>query len=133
MNFNNPNPQFDPNANTQPFSPAGSAARVAPTPLPQQPVRRRSCMAGCAPLSILALLLVVALAGYFFFPLRTNVLLLGADRTEGSEAYGRTDTIILTTVIPLQPYVGMLSIPRDLWVPIPGHGENRINTAHFYA
>ena len=31
------------------------------------------------------------------------------------------------------PYVGMLSIPRDLWVNIPGVGENRINTAHFFA
>ena len=27
----------------------------------------------------------------------------------------------------------MLSIPRDLWVTIPGVGENRINTAHFFA
>jgi LCP family protein required for cell wall assembly len=27
----------------------------------------------------------------------------------------------------------MLSIPRDLWLPIPGVGENRINTAHFFA
>jgi LCP family protein required for cell wall assembly len=26
----------------------------------------------------------------------------------------------------------MLSIPRDLWVSIPGHSEGRINTAHFY-
>jgi LCP family protein required for cell wall assembly len=25
---------------------------------------------------------------------------------------------------------GVLSIPRDLWVPIPGYTENRINTAH---
>ncbi len=41
--------------------------------------------------------------------------------------------MILTTVVPPQPYVGMLSIPRDLWVSIPGNGENRINTAHFFA
>ena len=41
--------------------------------------------------------------------------------------------MILTTVVPPQPYVGMLSIPRDLWVSIPGFGENRINTAHFFA
>src|SRR5206468_1045302 len=26
--------------------------------------------------------------------------------------------------------VGMLSIPRDLWVTIPGYGENRINAAY---
>jgi len=32
---------------------------------------------------------------------------------------------------PLQGSVGMLSIPRDLWVTIPGYGENRINTAHY--
>jgi LCP family protein required for cell wall assembly len=37
------------------------------------------------------------------------------------------------TVIPNEPYIGMLSIPRDLWVTIPGIGENRINTAHFFA
>ena len=41
--------------------------------------------------------------------------------------------MILTTFIPLDPYVGMLSIPRDLWVAVPGVGENRINTAHFFA
>ena len=81
----------------------------------------------------MGLLIIAGLAVYFFFPLRSNVLPLGADRTEGSEAYGRTDTMILSTIVPLKPYVGMLSIPRDLWVPIPGHGENRINTAHFFA
>ncbi len=27
---------------------------------------------------------------------------------------------------------GMLSIPRDLWVEIPGFGFNRINTAYTY-
>jgi LCP family protein required for cell wall assembly len=41
--------------------------------------------------------------------------------------------MVLTTVIPTRPYVGMLSIPRDLWVTIPGVGENRINAAHFFA
>jgi LCP family protein required for cell wall assembly len=40
---------------------------------------------------------------------------------------------MLTTVVPLKPYVGILSIPRDLWVTIPDVGENRINTAHFFA
>jgi polyisoprenyl-teichoic acid--peptidoglycan teichoic acid transferase len=133
MTFNNRNPRFDPNANTQPFSPLGAAAPVPPKTNPQNPARRRSCLSGCAPLFVLGLLLVGAVAVYFLFPLRTNVLLLGADRTEGSEIYGRTDTIILTTVIPLKPYVGMLSIPRDLWVPVPGHGENRINTANYFA
>ena len=62
-----------------------------------------------------------------------GALLLGLDRApEGSDA-SRTDTMILMAVNPLQPRVTMLSIPRDLWVSIPNVGENRINTAHFFA
>jgi LCP family protein required for cell wall assembly len=70
---------------------------------------------------------------YFLAPLRTNILLLGTDDSPDRSAVGRTDTIILTTVVPTRPYVGMLSIPRDLWVQIPGVGEQRINTAYFFA
>jgi LCP family protein required for cell wall assembly len=70
---------------------------------------------------------------YFFAPLRTNILLLGTDDSPERGAVGRTDTIILATVVPLKPYIGMLSIPRDLWVNVPGVGEQRINTAYFFA
>ena len=70
---------------------------------------------------------------YFLAPIRTNLLLLGVDDSPERGALGRTDTMILTTVVPLEPYVGMLSIPRDLWVNVPGVGEQRINTAYFYA
>src|SRR5688572_33478525 len=70
---------------------------------------------------------------YFFAPLRTNILLLGTDDSPERGSVGRTDTIILATVVPLKPYVGMLSIPRDLWVTVPGVGEQRINTAYFFA
>ena len=42
-------------------------------------------------------------------------------------------TIILTTLVPLRPDVGMLSVPRDLWVNVTGVGEQRINTAYFFA
>jgi polyisoprenyl-teichoic acid--peptidoglycan teichoic acid transferase len=66
-------------------------------------------------------------------PGRTNVLLIGIDARPKEGNLGRTDTMILTTFLPLQPYVGVLSIPRDLWVKVPGYGENRINTAHFFA
>lgn len=70
---------------------------------------------------------------YFLAPFRTNILLLGTDDSPDRGALGRTDTIILTTIVPLKPYVGMLSIPRDLWVTIPNVGEQRINTAYFFA
>lgn len=78
-------------------------------------------------------MLLAVLLGYFFAPLRTNILLLGTDDSPERGAVGRTDTIILTTIVPTRPYVGMLSIPRDLWVNVPGVGEQRINTAYFFA
>ena len=106
-------------------------------PPPPPPPRRRlsgccSCLTGLV-VGLAALLVVLAL--YFLAPLRTNFLLLGIDRVPEGTALGRTDTIILVSVNPLLPTVKMLSIPRDLWVPISveGVGENRINTAHFYA
>jgi len=70
---------------------------------------------------------------YFLAPLRTNILFLGTDDSPERGSVGRTDTIILATLIPTRPYIGILSIPRDLWVNIPGVGEQRINTAYFFA
>lgn len=61
------------------------------------------------------------------------MLVLGVDDSLDRGALGRTDTIILVTVVPLVPYVGLLGIPRDLWVTVPNVGEERINTAYFYA
>ena len=95
--------------------------------------RRRGCGCSCGLIS-LALLGFVFLAGvYFLAPIRTNILLLGIDYTPPENVVGRSDTIIVTTFVPFKPYIGILSIPRDLWVNIPGVGENRINTAHFFA
>jgi LCP family protein required for cell wall assembly len=63
---------------------------------------------------------------------RTNILLLGIDR-RGKQGWGyRTDTIIIVTVDEANRTAGMLSIPRDLQVPIPGNGEDRINTANVW-
>ena len=50
-----------------------------------------------------------------------------------NNARGKGDTIILATVNPADSYVGLLSIPRDLWVRLPDGSDNRINTAHFFA
>lgn len=63
---------------------------------------------------------------------RINILLLGIDRRGGRGWGYRTDTIIIVTVDLSNKTVGMLSIPRDLQVPIPGNGEDRINTANVY-
>jgi LCP family protein required for cell wall assembly len=61
----------------------------------------------------------------------TNVVLLGSDRRENSGTW-RTDTIIVLSVDNDSDAVRLLSIPRDLWVDIPGHGEDRINTAEMW-
>jgi LCP family protein required for cell wall assembly len=59
-------------------------------------------------------------------------LLLGIDEREQESGPWRTDTMILLTVDPVSKTAGLLSIPRDLWVPIPGFDvEGKINTAHF--
>ncbi|HEX7975939.1 MAG TPA: LCP family protein [Anaerolineales bacterium] len=98
-----------------------------------RPPRRAGCGCGCLPLGMLGGMLLVFLAVYFLTPIRTNILLLGIDYAPYNGTVSRSDTLILATIIPLKPYVGMLSIPRDLWVNVPGVGENRINTAHFFA
>ena len=78
-------------------------------------------------------IVLLLLAVYFLAPVQTNILLLGIDRTPQGTELGRSDTMILAGIQPLQPKVTLLSIPRDLWLTIPGYGENRINTAHYFA
>ena len=64
---------------------------------------------------------------------RQNILLLGIDqRPKEDPAMNRTDTMILVTLDPVNNTAGMMSIPRDLYVPIPNKGQDRINTAHVY-
>jgi len=62
---------------------------------------------------------------------RVNILVMGVDERESEEGPWRTDTMLVFTVDPLTKSAGVLSIPRDLWVPIPGYGDNRINTANY--
>lgn len=57
-----------------------------------------------------------------------SILLLGSDALPGQGA-SRTDVILLVRIDPRAGQVSMLSIPRDLWTAIPGHGEARINAA----
>jgi LCP family protein required for cell wall assembly len=56
-----------------------------------------------------------------------NIVLMGSDTANGS---GLTDSLIVVSVDPRMPSVSMLSIPRDLYVYVPGWKMSRINTAH---
>ena len=55
-----------------------------------------------------------------------NFLVLGMDQRPGERGW-RTDTIIVVAIDYDAKQVGLLSIPRDLWVDIPGYGKGRIN------
>ena len=63
---------------------------------------------------------------------RVNVLFIGVDARdwEVNASAPRSDTMILFTIDPVTKTAGMLSIPRDMWVDIPGFGYGRINTAY---
>jgi LCP family protein required for cell wall assembly len=70
-----------------------------------------------------------------------NYLLVGSDSREGltaaqkstlhtgSAAGRRTDSIILVHVPQNGGKPALISLPRDSYVPIPGHGSNKINAA----
>jgi polyisoprenyl-teichoic acid--peptidoglycan teichoic acid transferase len=63
---------------------------------------------------------------------RVNILLMGIDRRPGEAFISRTDSIMVVSVDPDTESVSILSIPRDLYVVIPGRGRDRINTAFVY-
>jgi len=56
-----------------------------------------------------------------------NFLLVGSDRRALSF---RTDTLVVVSFRPRDQSVSMISIPRDLYVYIPGWKMQRINTAY---
>ncbi|MBK9122196.1 MAG: LCP family protein [Chloroflexi bacterium] len=59
---------------------------------------------------------------------RLTVLLMGIDRRPGERGLSfRTDTMILLSLDPQTGNAGMLSIPRDMYVEVPGYGARRIN------
>lgn len=63
---------------------------------------------------------------------RVNVLVMGIDRRPGEPFISRTDTMMLMSIDPLEKTASILSIPRDLYVLLPGRGRERINTAYVY-
>ena len=61
-----------------------------------------------------------------------NILLLGRDSRNAAVEYGRTDTMIILSYNQKTKDVRMVSLLRDTYVPIEGHGYNRINTAYAF-
>jgi LCP family protein required for cell wall assembly len=70
-----------------------------------------------------------------------NILLLGTDRrsqtgtasgVSGMSGAGATDALLLLHINADRDGVTIISVPRDSWVAVPGHGRDRINTAYSY-
>ncbi|MBA3733826.1 MAG: LCP family protein [Actinobacteria bacterium] len=61
----------------------------------------------------------------------TTMLLLGRDHENNDRRVGlnNSDSIMILRTDPSRHRLVYLSIPRDLRVPIPGHGDDRINSA----
>lgn len=63
---------------------------------------------------------------------RINILLLGMGG-EGHDGPYLTDTIMIASLKPSTKQVSLLSIPRDLYIPIPGYSWGKINNVNAYA
>ena len=111
----------------------------------RQTVARRGCSAsGCLLPAVAAVVVAcIVLAGCLLSSAvpgllapgaggQVNVLLLGIDRRGGDDWTYRTDTIMVVGLDAKERSANILSIPRDLHLPIPGYGEDRINTANVY-
>lgn len=60
---------------------------------------------------------------------RVNILLLGIGGT-GHDGPDLTDTMLIVSIDPVNHKVALVSVPRDLWVSIPHHGNMKINAAY---
>jgi LCP family protein required for cell wall assembly len=114
---------------------------LQPTP-PYYPVQRRPRRRylrrrrfGCGTLGCLALVFAplscisACLLLYVLFPPSpTDILLMGMDARPGQGYETRSDSIMLLNVTPGRMKVSLMSIPRDVFIWVPGYGEQRINT-----
>jgi len=62
-------------------------------------------------------------------PTRVTVLIMAIDQLPGEKGPFQTDTMIVISIDPLRKTAAMLSVLRDIYVPIPGYSANRVDTA----
>ncbi|MBE5815258.1 MAG: LytR family transcriptional regulator [Clostridiales bacterium] len=78
-----------------------------------------------------ALMLLAALPARAGEAETLNILLIGEDAArEGRN--GRSDTMMLVQIAPESGAVKLVSFLRDLYVPIEGHGTQRLNAAYVH-
>jgi LCP family protein required for cell wall assembly len=129
-----------PSSTPVPPSPSAQASsspttEPSPTPLPS-PTRFYIIPAQPSPLPTPDLPAAAPFPTTCDGPGRINILLIGIDGVNNNYyRAARSDTIIMLGVNFASKTANMLSIPRDLWVPLPGLSQvpaDRINTAYHY-
>lgn len=112
---------------------------VNPRPTPTQRWRlrlRRGCLRNLWLILFILLMLPVFCCGvtlvlYLLFPPPpADLLILGLDARPGEGYLTRTDSIMLVGVNPPRLRVSLLSVPRDVFIDVPGYGMQRINTVN---
>jgi polyisoprenyl-teichoic acid--peptidoglycan teichoic acid transferase len=56
-----------------------------------------------------------------------STLIVGLDRRPDARGAGLADTLLVAVFDEASGHAGVISVPRDLWVTIPDHGDDRIN------
>ena len=107
---NGPDPLIDATSTPAAAAVAGASAPVQPSATPIPPTATPIPAAALPPL-----------------PNTINFILLGSDHRAGSSDW-RTDTMVVVMVDPRNKQAGVISIPRDMFVNIPGRPPNRVNT-----
>lgn len=60
-----------------------------------------------------------------------NVLLIGSDSMSVGDG-GRSDSMILLSLDARHKKIKLTSLMRDIWVTIPGHGQDRLNASYAF-
>ena len=60
------------------------------------------------------------------------VLVVGGDARQGNPQHVRIDSIHILAIDPVSLKGSLVGIPRDSYVPIPGHGTDKINAAGYF-
>ena len=58
-----------------------------------------------------------------------NYVILGSDSRTANPGQGRSDVLMVLHLDGDRRGASLISFPRDMYVPIPGHGKNKINAA----
>lgn len=61
---------------------------------------------------------------------RDEITVVAMGLTQRTTEPARTDTLMVMGIDPATHHINMLSVPRDLWVDIPGYGQGKLAIAY---